>query len=120
MATEALLTTLKALQQESGEETSSLQPKDFSWDQFLKYISSAILALTVLNVSVDFLRGGGVQCFPPPLSGYIATRIRAALAAGTRAVRTCASLVYVISLNVGSSMSTPENYCEEWRSYQGL
>ena len=47
------------------EDGTTLEPKDFFWDQFLKYISSAILALTVLNVSVEFLRGGGVQCFPP-------------------------------------------------------
>lgn len=50
------------------EEGTALEPKDFFWDQFLKYISSAILALTVLNVSVEFLRGGGVQCFPPTVT----------------------------------------------------
>ena len=50
------------------EEGAVLEPKDFFWDQFLKYISSAILALTVLNVSVEFLRGGGVQCFPPTVT----------------------------------------------------
>ena len=47
------------------KEGATIQPKEFFWDQFLKYITSAILALTVLNVSIEFLRGGGVSCFPP-------------------------------------------------------
>ena len=70
MAFEAVAGTINSFQQEKKEETSStsLEPKDFFWDQFIKYISSAILALTVLNVSVEFLRGGGVQCFPPAIS----------------------------------------------------
>lgn len=53
------------------DEPNSIEPKEYFWDQFLKYISSAILALTVLNVSVEFLRGGGVVCFPPPDSRYL-------------------------------------------------
>ena len=70
MALEAVAGTVKSFQQEKKEETSStsLELKEFFWDQFIKYISSAILALTVLNVSVEFLRGGGVQCFPPAIS----------------------------------------------------
>ena len=67
MAAEAVVGTLgKALQDDrtAGEE-QVLQFKEFVWDQFLKYISSAILALTILNLSVEFLRGGGVVCFPP-------------------------------------------------------
>ena len=53
------------------DEASAIEPKEYFWDQFLKYISSGILALTVLNVSVEFLRGGGVVCFPPPDSRYL-------------------------------------------------
>ena len=67
MATETVVNSLgKALQDDKkpGEE-QVLQFKDFVWDQFIKYISSAILALTILNLSVEFLRGGGVLCFPP-------------------------------------------------------
>ena len=66
--TEVLAGAVKSFQDDGKgkkDEATSLEPKDFFWDQFLKYISSAILALTVLNVSVEFLRGGGVQCFPP-------------------------------------------------------
>lgn len=49
------------------DDSDIIEPKDFFWDQFLKYISSAILALIALTISVDFLRGdGGVKCFPPP------------------------------------------------------
>ena len=55
----------KALQDDKKTDEEVLQFKDFVWDQFLKYISSAILALTILNLSVEFLRGGGVLCFPP-------------------------------------------------------
>ena len=40
---------------------STVVLEDFFWDQF---ISSTILALTVLNVTVEFLRGGGIFCFP--------------------------------------------------------
>ncbi|XP_064399540.1 uncharacterized protein LOC135346000 isoform X2 [Halichondria panicea] len=50
---------------EKKKESSSIEPKEFFWDQFIKYIASAILALSVLNVTVEFLRGGGVSCFPP-------------------------------------------------------
>ena len=66
MAAEAVVGTLgKALQDDKKPDEEVLQFKDLVWDQFLKYISSAILALTILNLSVEFLRGGGVLCFPP-------------------------------------------------------
>ena len=48
-----------------ADEKGEIEQKEFFWDQFVTYISTAILALTVLNVSVEFLRGGGVTCFPP-------------------------------------------------------
>lgn len=71
MTTEVLTGAVKSFLDDGKgkkDEGTSLEPKEFFWDQFLKYISSAILALTVLNVSVEFLRGGGVQCFPPTTS----------------------------------------------------
>lgn len=70
MAAETVVNTLgKALQDDNKPESEpGLQFKDFVWDQFIKYISSAILALTILNLSVEFLRGGGVLCFPPILT----------------------------------------------------
>ena len=57
MTTEVLTRAVKSFRDEGKgkkDEGTSLEPKDFFWDQFPKYISSAILALTVLNVSVDF------------------------------------------------------------------
>ena len=48
-----------------ADEKGEIEQKEFFWDQFVTYISTAISALTVLNVSVEFLRGGGVTCFPP-------------------------------------------------------
>lgn len=50
---------------EEKKKDGSVEPKDFFWDQFLKYISSAILALTLLNITVEFFRSGGVLCFHP-------------------------------------------------------
>ena len=67
-----MLDAVKAVHEDKKGEEPVLQLKDFVWDQFLKYISSAILALTVLNVSVEFLRGGGVLCFLPPLTKSVA------------------------------------------------
>ena len=48
-----------------SKKSELIEPKDFFWDQFLKYISSAILALTILNITVQFFRDGGVFCFHP-------------------------------------------------------
>ncbi len=47
------------------ENDQSVEVKEFVWDQFVKYLSSAILALVLLELSVDFFRGGGVSCFHP-------------------------------------------------------
>lgn len=49
----------------SGGKDESVQLKDFTWDQFIKYISSAILVLTLLNVVEQFFRDGNVFCFHP-------------------------------------------------------
>lgn len=68
MATTGALEAVKKWKDGSGKDEAEgeiIEPKEFFWDQFLKYISTGILALTVLNVSVEFLRGGGVSCFPP-------------------------------------------------------
>ena len=46
------------------EEGEKIEPKEFFWDQFLKYISTGIVLLTLLVVSVEFLQGG-VTCFTP-------------------------------------------------------
>ena len=62
---DAVKSVYELLSSEKKKENVSIHPKEFFWDQFLKYIASATLALTVLNVSIEFLRGGGVSCFPP-------------------------------------------------------
>lgn len=46
-------------------DNKTVEHMDFFWDQFLKYISSGILALTLLS-TVEFFRDGGVVCFHPP------------------------------------------------------
>ena len=67
MASTAISAVQDLLSNDKKKDVSdAIEPKDFFWDQFHKYVSSAILALTVLNVSVDLLRDGGVVCFPPP------------------------------------------------------
>ena len=62
---DAVKSVYELLSSEKKKENASIHLKEFFWDQFLKYIASATLALTVLNVSIEFLRGGGVSCFPP-------------------------------------------------------
>ena len=47
------------------KDKETVEPKDFVWDQFVSYISSAILALTIFDISVEFFRDGGVACFHP-------------------------------------------------------
>ena len=65
MAEAAVKTVLDAVTDGKKKEKDTLEPKEFFWDQFVKYISSAILALTILNVTVEFFRDGGVSCFHP-------------------------------------------------------
>ena len=55
-----------------GEKSSSdkgsdvsIQPKDFFWDQAIKYLSSIMALLTVLDVTLQFFRGGGPICMVP-------------------------------------------------------
>lgn len=50
---------------DGGSGEKDIQPKDFIWDQFLKYLATAIALLTALDVTVQFLRGGGLNCFVP-------------------------------------------------------
>ena len=67
MADQVLKQALAAVTEEKKKDNAeSVEPKDFFWDQFVKYISSAILALTLLNITVEFFRDGGVSCFHPP------------------------------------------------------
>ena len=51
----------------SSDEGSdvSIQPKDFFWDQAIKYLSSIMALLTVLDVTLQFFRGGGPICMVP-------------------------------------------------------
>lgn len=61
-------TKLETISGESGSQVSSERPlitKDFFWDDWLSYIASAILALALIDLSVEFLAGStlGVLCF---------------------------------------------------------
>ena len=44
---------------------SKIQPKEFFWDQFLIYIATIVALLTVLDVTLQFFRGGGLVCRVP-------------------------------------------------------
>ena len=54
-----------------GEKSSSdmgndaIQPKDFFWDQAIMYLSSIMALLTVLDITLQFFRGGGPICMVP-------------------------------------------------------
>ena len=53
---------------ESGNSTDNkgpIQPKEFFWDQFLIYISTIVALLTVLDITLQFFRGGGLVCRLP-------------------------------------------------------
>ena len=59
-----------------GPWRKRIHQKDFFWDQLLLYLASILVALTVLDVSIEFLRGGGVACYTPYDDGNF-TRDRA-------------------------------------------
>ena len=42
-----------------------IQQKEFFWDQFLIYIATIVALLTVLDVTLQFFRGGGLVCRVP-------------------------------------------------------
>lgn len=61
---------------ESGDEGGSksrdqdrqkedIVPKEFFWDQFIKYLATAIALLTVLDIALQFFQGGNLFCYPP-------------------------------------------------------
>ena len=43
-----------------------INQKEFFWDQFLIYMATIIALLTVLDVTLQFFRGGGLSCRLPP------------------------------------------------------
>ena len=49
----------------STESKGAIQPKEFFWDQFLIYVSTIVALLTVLDVTLQFFRGGGLMCRLP-------------------------------------------------------
>ena len=48
-------------------ERQTLHGRDFFWDEWLSYIASAIVALAIVDLSVEFLTGSrlGATCFTP-------------------------------------------------------
>ena len=42
-----------------------IEQKEFFWDQFLTYMATIIALLTVLDVTLQFFRGGGLSCRVP-------------------------------------------------------
>ena len=49
----------------ADEGKGPIQPKEFFWDQFIIYVSTVIALLTVLDVTLQFFRGGGLACRVP-------------------------------------------------------
>ena len=51
---------------DEADNKNAIQPKEFFWDQFLKYLATAIALLTLLDFSLQFFRGaGGLLCYIP-------------------------------------------------------
>ena len=48
-----------------GQEVGAIQPKEFFWDQFLIYVSTIVALLIVLDITLQFFRGGGLVCRVP-------------------------------------------------------
>lgn len=63
-AIKAVLDTISS-DSNKKKNTDSVEPKDFFWDHFVKYISSAIVALVLIDISIEFFRDGAVSCFHP-------------------------------------------------------
>ena len=65
---------------DDSDGNKTIQLKDFFWDQFLIFLATAIALLTLLDVSVQFLRSsGGIQCYiPSELMANETTRDQAA------------------------------------------
>jgi hypothetical protein len=55
------------------ESTGPIRQKEFFWDQFLVYVSTIIALLTVLDVTLQFFRGGGLACQVPVTIGEAET-----------------------------------------------
>lgn len=53
------------LEGRSKEENGSLKPAEFFWDNIVLFVVSTIIGLAAIDVITEFLRGGGVTCFPP-------------------------------------------------------
>ena len=50
---------------EDRKDDASIKPKDFFWDQFVKYLASTMALLTLLDITLQFFRGGGTVCIVP-------------------------------------------------------
>ena len=50
---------------------NAIVPRDFFWDSVALFVLSAIVALTVLDVVTEYIRGSSVQCFLPNGTGEI-------------------------------------------------
>lgn len=61
-------------EKDSGNDASGsnsrIDQKEFFWDQFVTYIATIIALLTVLDVTLQFFRGGGLSCRLPSKIPY--------------------------------------------------
>ena len=48
-----------------GDHKKSITRKNFFWDQFVKYLASVMAFLTLLDITLQFFRGGGTVCILP-------------------------------------------------------
>lgn len=70
-----ILSNLSSLLKDKNQD-SPVQPKEFFWDQFLKYISSSILALTLVNITIAFFQDTSLACFHPPDTASLLPEVR--------------------------------------------
>lgn len=63
--TEAAIQAVLDTAASDGRKKTGIEAKDFFWDRLIKYIGSSIIALVVIDISIEFFRDGSVSCFHP-------------------------------------------------------
>ena len=56
---------VQALEGKKEGSGNAIVPRDFFWDSVALFVLSAIVALTVLDVVTEYIRGSNVECFLP-------------------------------------------------------
>ena len=59
----------KSADKPTDEVKKEIEPKEFFWDQLILYVATIIALLTLLDISLQLLRSGGLFCYIPSDNG---------------------------------------------------